>query len=448
VLGSPFPAKVLAYILASKFKRSSIPGVAQQSVTTDVMHTLLHNIVQQKYEQRVPSGDMYDKMIQLLSGEQQGLMEISYTKQQQKQKQKQKNKNQDSDTMDVFNRRNQMELTIETDNYFQYTLSPEADMPKIALSLPIAVPILTLTYALENGKQCCVNVYPTLQFLYSHHIQGEYITQEVKDSLKGDLNDSDSFCTRFMAAVMQHKQAGSQQQPADMAQDTEFSVGQTVGIHGPSSSSGLAHNGKRGCIVRPGEDGRWGVRLEDNVGIISFKAENLEVLAVAGASVATNGSSAARGGGMDDAMQKLRIKVRANHIRQNPQYTLAALQEGIYIIGMKDQFNIHDLQGHSMRQHVEYVADEMGFVLYDTSQYSANKSVDKFGPYFIEQYILMEVLSKHEVAQNVLDYYVNHKDKLEESVKSYSEAQGKGFICWRFLMNEAVKAAKAAQNKT
>jgi len=148
-----FPAKVLAYILASKFKRSSIPAVAQQSVTTHVMHTLLHNIVQQKYEQRVPSGDMYDNMIQLLSGEQQSLMEISYTKQQQKQKQEQKNKNQDSDTTDVINRRNQMELNFETDNHFQYTLSSQADMLKFALSLPIAVPIPTLTYTLENGKE-------------------------------------------------------------------------------------------------------------------------------------------------------------------------------------------------------------------------------------------------------------------------------------------------------
>ena len=55
----------------------------------------------------------------------------------------------------------------------------------------------------------------------------------------------------------------------------------------------------------------------------------------------------------------------------------------------------------------------------------------------------MEVLSKHEVAQNVLDYYVNHKSKLEDSLRNYSESQGKGFICWRFLMNEAIKAEAA-----
>ena len=71
----------------------------------------------------------------------------------------------------------------------------------------------------------------------------------------------------------------------------------------------------------------------------------------------------------------------------------------------------------------------------------AAASVDSFGPYFIEQYILMEVLSKQEVAQNVLDYYVKQKDTLQRALANYSESQGKGFICWRFLMNEAARLA-------
>ena len=71
---------------------------------------MLRHIVQQKFEQREPTDDMYDECIRLLSGEQESLMEISYTKEQQKQKQKQQNKNQDSDTMDVFDRRNQLEV--------------------------------------------------------------------------------------------------------------------------------------------------------------------------------------------------------------------------------------------------------------------------------------------------------------------------------------------------
>ena len=125
-----------------------------------------------------------------------------------------------------------------------------------------------------------------------------------------------------------------------------------------------------------------------------------------------------------------------NCIRQNPQYTLAALEQGIYVIGMKDQFNIHDLPGHPLQSRIQYIADELGFILYDKNHKRdelASKGVDTFGPYFIEQYIIMEVLSKQEVAQNVLDYYVHQKDKLQRGVQGYSEVQGRGFICWRFI---------------
>ena len=44
-----------------------------------------------------------------------------------------------------------------------------------------------------------------------------------------------------------------------------------------------------------------------------------------------------------------------------------------------------------------------------------------------------QVLSKAEVAGNVLEYYTHHKDKLQRGVEGYKEAQGKGFICWRFI---------------
>ena len=47
--------------------------------------------------------------------------------------------------------------------------------------------------------------------------------------------------------------------------------------------------------------------------------------------------------------------------------------------------------------------------------------------------MLCQVLSKHEVAQNVLEYYVKRKEKLERGLSNYSEAQGKGFVCWRFI---------------
>merc|ERR1711988_759690 len=71
-------------------------------------------------------------------------------------------------------------MTEVTDNYFQYTLAAQKDFVKTAFNLPITVPVFKLAYALD-GRRRYINVYPTLQFLYSHHIQAEYITQEVRD---------------------------------------------------------------------------------------------------------------------------------------------------------------------------------------------------------------------------------------------------------------------------
>ena len=144
-----------------------------------------------------------------------------------------------------------------------------------------------------------------------------------------------------------------------------------------------------------------------------------------------------------DYHEELEIKVRVNHVRQSPQFTLAAISEGVYLLGMKDQFNAYDLPAHPLADRIQYVIDEVGLVLFDRGAGGASRALDSLGPYFIENYILLEVLSKQEVAQNVLEYYVYHKEKLQRSLESYSEAQGKGFICWRFLMNEAVKQARA-----
>ena len=52
----------------------------------------------------------------------------------------------------------------------------------------------------------------------------------------------------------------------------------------------------------------------------------------------------------------------------------------------------------------------------------------------------MDVLSKQEVAQNVLEYYRQHKETIRSGLESYNERQGKGFVCWRFLINETAKA--------
>ena len=35
----------------------------------------------------------------------------------------------------------------------------------------------------------------------------------------------------------------------------------------------------------------------------------------------------------------MNVKVEANLLRQNPQYSLLALRRGVYLIGTKDQFN-------------------------------------------------------------------------------------------------------------
>jgi len=438
VLGDSTPRRILTYILASKFKRSSVPAIVDEPLTAELVNAVLRQIVQQKYEQRVPSGDIQDEFIRLLSGEQQSLMEISYTKQQQKQKQKQKNKNQDSDTMAIFNKKNQLDLGIKTDNYFQYMLTPETDLPRILLGLPVPVPILSLTYV-SDGRECAVNVYPTVQFLYSHHIKGAYITDEVRQAVRrfGLELDSTTFCADFLAAAERNQAAP----PA--GGDGGLAVGQMVLLH---SMTHEEFNGQRGTIVLPlNANGYWGIKLLNSPTNkpSGVRPECIEVVdgkwlsPGAGGTVAPDSS---------DAVKHLQVNVRLNHICQSPQYTLAALQEGVYVIGMKDQFNIHDMGSHPLCAQVQYVADEMGFVMYDINPGptpAAMKNVDSFGPYFVEQYILMEALTKHEVALNVLDYYVSHRSKLQASLSGYNEAQGKGFICWRFLMNEAVKAAAA-----
>jgi len=209
--------------------------------------------------------------------------------------------------------------------------------------------VFQLAYTAEGGELKRISVYPTLQFLYSHHIDPSYITPDVKNLL-GTYSDPDSFCERFMETVANKPKA-------------------------PEQGGG--------------------------------------------------------GGG-----RPLDVRVLGNHVKQSPQYTIAGLSEGVYLMGMKDQLNIHDLAFHPLQAQVKYIADEMGFVLYEAVEAAAaagRLSLDCFGPYFIEQYILMEVLSKQEVAQNVMEYYVNQKGKLQAALEAYNENQGKGFICWRFI---------------
>ena len=387
VLGTALPSTILTHILAAKFGKSAISAVNSASLTNHVVRTLLRHIIEQKFDQRVPSGDVHDQYLTYLSGEQEGAMEISYTKQQQKQKAKQTNKNQDADTMEVFDKKHQLVIGREVDNYFECaratlplasqrprpgatradatrpvphgaradTLNPANDTAKISLNLPIAVPVFQLAYVID-GQPRRLSLYPTLQFLYSHHIRPEYITSVVKDTLATYDDNAAAFCAGFEQAV-------TQQQARDAAAD-----------------------------------------------------------AAAGASAGTQ--------------QQLDARVLINLVRQNPQYTLAAIRPGVYLIGMKDQFNVYDLPSHPMAAHIQYIADEAGLILYSRNapgEAAARKRVDEFGPYYVEQYLIMETLSKSEVAQNVLDYYLRRRDQLQQRLDEYREVQGQGFICWRFI---------------
>ena len=288
-------------------------------------------------------------------------MEISYTKQQQKQKQKQQNKSHDADTMQAFDKRFQITLTAETDNYYQDTLSPATDKPKLWLGMPLAAPIVKLRYTVD-GVRRFVSVYPTLQFLYSHHIHPEYITPEVHELALAIRDEtSQKVCAAFLSA-------------------TEHVARDDVDKGG------------------------------------------------AGAGTAAAAAAAAEG----DSARALDLQVLSSHVRQNPQFTLAGVRPGVFVIGMKDQFNPADLAQHPLAPQVRYVADEMGFILHDATG-ADGRSVDAFGPYGIELYLLLETLSKQEVAQTVLEYYVHQKAKLQRGVEQYDERQGKGFICWRFF---------------
>ena len=230
----------------------------------------------------------------------------------------------------------------------------------MSLMMPIAVPICKLTYTLGRERKC-VNVYPTLQFLYSKHIKADYITPEVKELV---LKGCDS--------------------------------------------------------LKPG--------FSDFFDLVD-KVES--------ADQQVNGSA----NGNEET--ELHVKVFFNHIRQAPLYSIGAVREGVYIIAMKDQFSTFDLQCNPLAHKIEYVTDDMGFVLYDRSTV---KSLDTFGPYFIEQYIVMEVLSKSEVAQNVIEYYVDHKAKLQCALDQYNEEQGRGFICWRFI-NDPIRKIGAGKHQ-
>jgi hypothetical protein len=95
ILGSnPVPRLILEHILADKFSKSINEQIREsaRTLTTPTVNHLVSHLVQEKYEQRVTSGNIFDDYVSFLSGEllDGGVrcinMEVSYTKEQQKQR--------------------------------------------------------------------------------------------------------------------------------------------------------------------------------------------------------------------------------------------------------------------------------------------------------------------------------------------------------------------------
>ena len=57
-------------------------------------------------------------------------------------------------------------------------------------------------YTAPDGQERKVNVYPTLQFLYSHHVQPEYISPEVRQTLSLELLDDYLLDPLFLTYVL------------------------------------------------------------------------------------------------------------------------------------------------------------------------------------------------------------------------------------------------------
>lgn len=457
VLGASAPARVLRLILQSKFRRSTVPQLAEAEVTMEMCSSVLQHVVHQKFEQRLPSGDLFDDVIRLLSGEQVGLLEISYTKAQQKQKQKQTAKDKDSDTMALFDPRNQLKISVKVSDYYAYTRNPGEDQLRAALNLPIAVPVFALTYRLR-GLRRVIRVYPTLQFLYSHHIMGPYISEEVKAALGSGWTDPVAHCKQFLEDIDRvHAEGGD----IDVDEASGFIIGAEVVLHSLRRLPRL--NGRHGVIIGTADNGCWSIRLNPvEEGSASAKAQRAskpvdiphENISVVRSSDPDSGAVGGAGGGAAaeattdrklEAMRQLEVNVFINFVRQQPLFSLAAVGEGNFVIGMKNQFNSFDLRSYPMplQERIAYVTDDHGFVLLDRTAKTATPDIESFGPYFVENYVLLDALSKHEVAQNVLEYYVHHNDALRASLASYSGTQGPGFICWRFVMNEVARRASA-----
>ena len=136
------------------------------------------------------SNDVYDLVVAFLSGDanDEG-QEISYTKQQQKQKQKQQNKNMDSDTMESWDKRHQLPLAFEESDYYQASKRGE-DRVSHCLALPIPKACFRVAYT-TMGRRRTIRLFPTVQFVYSHHIKPQYVDEALRSAVKSGLRQPD-----------------------------------------------------------------------------------------------------------------------------------------------------------------------------------------------------------------------------------------------------------------
>ena len=76
VLGTPHTAAIWAHILGAKCKRAQAvevrTAVTDNPISPDLVRAVLGHIVEQKFEQRSPSGDVHDGLLLYLCGEQAG----------------------------------------------------------------------------------------------------------------------------------------------------------------------------------------------------------------------------------------------------------------------------------------------------------------------------------------------------------------------------------------
>ena len=68
-----------------------------------------------------------------------------------------------------------------------------------------------------DGTSHVVSVYPTPQFLYSHHVCPEYITDEIRAlvSAPGAVGDPAAYCRTFLETVEREQELCAQLGPAE-----------------------------------------------------------------------------------------------------------------------------------------------------------------------------------------------------------------------------------------